>query len=267
MLKLQTLASGSKGNCIYVGSKTTQILLDVGLTLAQVESRMKQATLDPNQITAVLITHEHTDHISGLALFLRKYQNCMLYLHESARDVIPHILYKQKFHDHSRICYFNKPFEIGDININFFDVPHDSEFCFGYTFKSADAKLGIATDLGHVTTEIISAMANSQIVVLESNHDLGKLSANIKYPLKLKRRVAGSHGHLSNTAASLAIYELVKVNVGQIVLAHISEQNNSPTLAYTFIRDFLARKGLQEGTDIFLDVAQQHQIGKLFRIN
>ena len=161
----------------------------------------------------------------------------------------------------------NKAFTISDIKVDFFEVPHDSEFCFGYTFSQGGAKISLATDLGRVDAAILAAMMGSQIVMLESNHDVSKLAANVKYPLILKRRISGSRGHLSNTAASLAAYELARAGVGQIILAHLSEQNNSPTLAYSFVRDFLTRKGLTEGVDIFIDVAAQHQIGRLFEIN
>lgn len=267
MLKLRTLASGSKGNCTYIATETTQILVDVGLSLPQLEARIKAAEIDPHKITAILLTHEHDDHINGLPRFLQKYTNCTIFAHTDAGSVISKYLNKHRFHDLTRMISFGKPFCIGDISINFFEVPHDSDFCFGYTFENDSAKISLATDIGHINPRIIEAMANSQIAVLESNHDLAKLSANVKYPVILKRRISGSHGHLSNTAASLAIYELVKANVGQIILAHLSEQNNSPTLAYTFVRDFLARKGIKEGIDISIDVALQHEIGRLYTIN
>jgi len=266
MLKLQTLASGSKGNCTYIAGDSAEILIDIGLSLPKIEERLDEANIDPNGINAILVTHEHIDHILGLASFLRKFPNCTLYLHADAEDIIMKFLHKNKVHDTQRIQTFNKPFTIGDIKINFFDAPHDSVFNFGYTLKNSSAKVSIVTDIGHITTEIIEAMANSQIVMLESNHDLAKLAANVRYPLVLKRRISGSHGHLSNTAACLAVYELARANVAQIILVHISEQNNSPTLAYNFVCDFLARKGLREGTDISIDVAEQHKIGRLYKI-
>jgi len=267
MLKLRTLASGSKGNCIYIATHETEILVDIGLSLPQIEARLTAAEINPNKIQAILLTHEHIDHIRGLPRMLSKYPNCKVYVHTDAENIVSNYLHKQRFHDDSRIQTFNKPFYIGDININFFEVPHDSKFCFGYTFENENTKASIATDIGHITTDIIQAMANSKIAVIECNHDLAKLSANVKYPVVLKRRVSGSLGHLSNTAASLAIYELAKTNVEQIILAHLSEQNNSPTLAFSFVRDFLARKGLTEGVDISIDVALQDQIGRLYEVN
>lgn len=267
MLKLRTLASGSKGNCTYIATENTEILIDIGLSLPQIEARIKLAEIDPHKITAVLLTHEHDDHIRGLPRFLQKYSNCKLYIHNEAKGIVLKYLHTYRFHESAQIVFFDKPCCIGEINIGFFKVPHDSQFCFGYTFESDSAKVSLATDIGHITTEIIDAMSNSQIAILESNHDLAKLSANIKYPVVLKRRITGSLGHLSNTAACLAIYELAKANVGQIILAHLSEQNNSPTLAFAFVRDFLARKGITEGIDISIDVAAQDRIGRLFQIN
>ena len=213
-----------------------------------------------------MLTHEHDDHIRGLPRILQKYPTTTIYVHSDAKDVVLHYLHKYGFHDAKRIETFDEPFCIGDINVDFFEVPHDSKFCFGYTFENGSTKISLATDIGHMNAGIIKAMENSQIVMLESNHDLAKLAANVKYPVVLKRRISGSLGHLSNTAACLAIYELAKMNVGQIILAHLSEQNNSPTLAYTFVRDFLARKGLVEGVDIAIDVAAQDKIGRLFEI-
>jgi len=267
MLKLQTIASGSKGNCTYVAGEEAEILVDVGLSLPQIEARLGTAGINPDSITGILVTHEHIDHVLGLASFLLKYKNCTLYLHADAESVIIKLLHKNKLHEESRIEIFSKPFKIGDINVNFFPSPHDSAFSFGYTLKNTSAKVSIVTDLGHINSEIIEAMSDSQIVLLESNHDLAKLAANVRYPLVLKRRISGSLGHLSNTAASLAVYELARANVTQIILAHLSEQNNSPTLAYKFVCDFLARKGLREGVDISIDVAQQHEIGKLYTID
>lgn len=234
--------------------------------MPQIEARIKLAEIDPHKITAILLTHEHDDHIRGLAKFLQKYNNCKLFIHTDAKDIVTKYLHTHRFHEFKQII-FDKPYSIGDINIGFFKVPHDSQFCFGYTFESDSAKVSLATDIGHITTEIIDAMSKSQIAILESNHDLAKLSANVKYPVVLKRRITGSLGHLSNTAACLAIYELAKANVGQIILAHLSEQNNSPTLAFSFVCDFLARKGISEGIDISIDVAAQDQIGRLFKIN
>ena len=259
MLKIQTLASGSKGNATYIASNTTHILVDVGLSLPQLLRRMKLANIDPSCINAILITHEHGDHISGLTAFLKRF-NSVIHIHEDTADIFEQI-------PQQKIAYFRERFQIGDIDVDFFSVPHDSQFCFGYTFQNVNAKIAVTTDLGRITPDILNNLKKCQIVMLESNHDTVKLSSNTKYPPHLKRRITSSTGHLSNAATCLAVYELAKCNVQQIILAHLSEQNNSPTLAYGFVRDFLASKGLTEGTDISIDVALQNEISSVFQID
>ena len=237
--------------------------MDIGLSLREATSRLKSVDIDPSIINAVLITHEHGDHIHGIAKFLNKF-NCPIYLHEEAAETFANAIGQFPL---ELLHTFNDVFEIGDITIDFCEVPHDSEFCFGYSFTKNDCKISLATDLGAATPELINLMAGSQIVLLECNHDMLKLQNNVKYPTHLKRRISSNKGHLSNAAASLAIFELAKTGVQQIILAHLSEQNNSPTLAYSFVRDFLYKKGLVEGTDISIDVAEQHRPGRLFQID
>lgn len=259
MLTIQALASGSKGNVTYIGSKTTNILVDVGLSLPDLIKRMQAAEIDPESIDAILITHEHGDHIAGLQAFLKKHKS-KVYLHKDVVKLFANI-------PDSQVETFDSNFKIGDINVSFFNVPHDSNFCFGYSFSCGTAKISLATDLGRITPETIMHMSSSQIVLLESNHCLVKLRQNQKYPAQLKRRITSSNGHLSNAATSLAVYELAKNNVQQVILAHLSEQNNSPNLAYSFVRDFLATKGIIEGKDIAIDVATQNKIGFKYQID
>jgi phosphoribosyl 1,2-cyclic phosphodiesterase len=260
MLKIQTIASGSKGNCTYVASTNAAILVDIGLTAVELLRRLETAKIDPTQITAILVTHEHIDHVRGVMAFQKRF-NTPVYIHEEARGAFCKCVGTP-----ANLKLFTDMFTINDISVDHFNVPHDSQFCFGYTFTSGDKKVSLATDIGHIRPDMLQKMAGSQIVLLECNHDLMALEQNTKYPTHLKRRIAGSRGHLSNAAASMAIYQLAKFNVQQIILAHLSEENNTPNLAFTFVRDFLHRKGLVEGTDISIDVAAQHEIGNLFEI-
>jgi phosphoribosyl 1,2-cyclic phosphodiesterase len=259
MLKIQSLASGSRGNVTYIASETVNILVDLGLSLPQLLRRMQKANINPTEIDAILITHEHTDHIAGLEPFLKKFGGS-LHLHTDTLEIFGNI-------PKDRITCFDKAFKIGDIEIDYFSVPHDSAYCFGYTFRNGEAKISLTTDLGRISDTIIDKMADSQIVLIECNHDLLRLSNNKKYPLFLKRRITSPTGHLSNPASALAIYELAKKNIRQVILAHLSEQNNSPTLAYNFVRSFLEKKGLTEGVDISVDVARQDEISMVFQID
>jgi phosphoribosyl 1,2-cyclic phosphodiesterase len=257
VLNIQTLASGSGGNAIYISSETTAVLVDCGLSVPRLLKRFEKAKIDPKSISAVVITHEHIDHIVGLESFMNRFP-VTLYLHEQVTHLFKNI-------DEQRINTFSTRFNIGDITVDFFSVPHDSKFCFGYSFTSGAEKISIATDLGRVTDEIIECLAGSQIVMLECNHDTLRLNSNKRYPIVLKRRISGSFGHLSNPSCALAVYNLAKRGiVEQVILAHLSEENNSPTLAFNFVKDFLLKNGIVEGRDIFIDVALQDEPGKKF---
>ena len=259
VLKIQTLASGSRGNAVYIASEKTHILVDVGLNLHQLKKRLETAKINPNIIDAVLVTHEHADHVLGLGAFLTKY-NAMLYLHAATRPVFDYI-------NADKVLTFDGSFQIGDITVDFFPVPHDSRFCFGYTFTCGKHKISLATDLGRISDAIIERMNGSQIVMLECNHDIMKLQHNKRYPTVLKQRIMGSHGHLSNPSCALAVYRLAKMGVGQVILAHLSGENNSPALAYSFVRDFLGQRGVIEGRDIYIDVAHQDTPSVLFHLD
>ncbi|MDR1917845.1 MAG: MBL fold metallo-hydrolase, partial [Christensenellaceae bacterium] len=193
MLKVQTLSSGSGGNITLVGSITTNILVDIGLTLPQTLKRLQSAKINPKQIDAILITHEHSDHISGVSAFVKKY-GVKIYCHTKCKKTLTKFLELDDSHFHE----YDDIFTIGDITVNYFVVPHDSTFCFGYTFTVDDTTVGIATDVGKMTPAILSNLALCQLVILECNHDKQKLQCNTKYPYWLKRRIAGGRGHLSN---------------------------------------------------------------------
>jgi len=261
MLKIQTLASGSRGNCTYIASDHANILVDIGLSLAQLGKRLADAQINAESINGIFITHEHGDHVRGVLPFMKKFKNAKLYLHEDACDCF---LSKIGRVDSERICTYNAPVDIEDLHVDYFEVCHDSEYCYGYTFKNKDAKISLTTDLGRIDDEILHKMAGSQIVMIESNHDSAKLACNTKYPYWLKKRISSGYGHLSNSACGIACYKLKQLGVEQIILAHLSQDNNSPTLAYNVIKDFLAAKGVIEGEDISIDVATQDCIGRCF---
>ena len=263
MLKIQTLASGSRGNSTYVCSERARILVDVGLPLPQMLKRLDVAGIAPESVGAILVTHEHSDHIAGVGAFSLRF-GTKIYVHATAKKCLETKLKPCPFEN---IEVFSEPFMVEDISVDFFKLPHDSQFCFGYTFESSGCKFSLATDLGFVRDEVFEKMNGSQIVLLESNHDTQKLELNQKYPSWLKRRIAGTKGHLSNTSAGAAALRLYSLGVKQVILGHLSEENNSPTLAYRAVRDFLHQRGVTEGTDIHIDVASQHQVGHPYQID
>ena len=226
----------------------------MGLSFPAMLKRLASAGIEPESINAILITHEHSDHIAGVAKFCTRFQTTV-YVHESAKE---HFMRAAKTMPPHLVETFDEEFTIGNIGVDFFPLPHDSCFCFGYTLTSGDSKFSLATDLGCMRDEIYEKMQGSQIVLLECNHDMTKLSLNKKYPDWLKRRIASRTGHLCNHSAGVAAAKLFEMGTQRVILGHLSEENNSPTLAYKVVRDFCDK--------INITVADQHIVGELYEI-
>lgn len=260
-MKIVTLGSGSKGNCTLIASDSTYILIDAGLPLGEIEAKLISLGVNPQKINGILITHEHSDHIKSVGLFSKKYKT----------PVFAHVLEWKILRTKLDICedlqgqFGDSDFYIGDLTISNFKLSHDANLCVGYSVYNNGAKFSIATDLGCCPPEIIEKLKGSNIVILEANHDETLLANNPKYPVLLKRRILSSKGHLSNKTTAEVISQLVG-GTNQIILGHLSEENNNPNLAYNSIKTFLAQKGIIEGKNIFIDVATQHKMGNIFEI-
>ena len=262
-MKTISLASGSKGNCIYVESKGAKILVDLGLTVTAACERLAQISVKPQEITAIFITHEHIDHCLGVGAFARKYKT-KVYVHTSG---YPYVIKKLgKFPPEQIVTFVNSEFYLEDLTITPFVLPHDSNFCVGYSFKSGKHKVSIATDLGFMSEKTLKNLSCSDVLYIESNHDEKMLLNNPKYSASLKTRILSNRGHLSNIACGKALVELVKSGVKQVVLSHLSEENNTPGLAYNTVKKVLASCGIVEGENVYVDVATQGKIGTLFEI-
>jgi len=221
---------------------------------------MKDANIEPLSVKAIVITHEHSDHIKGVAQFAGKFR-CPVFIHKAAVKCFQHVGQIPM----QLIQTFDDSFDVDDIRISFFPLPHDSEFCFGYSFQNAGAKISVATDLGSLPADAMNHMRGSQIVMIESNYDPIRLRASVKYPAWLKRRVRDTH--LSNNACCECVEELSKDGLQQVILAHTSQENNSPTLAYSCMCEFLQKRGIIEGEDIFVDVAEQDKVSIMFQVD
>lgn len=249
-MKICNLSSGSDGNLTYIESSSAKLLVDIGLSCKETETRLKLLGVEPCQIDAILITHEHNDHIKGLEVFAKKHKTAV-FVHEMG--YIP-LLNKLKCNLNFQIFYdFN--FEIKDITVSTVPLPHDVKRCTGYSFKENENKISIITDLGHTTSEILQNLAGSSLVFLEANHDKQMLMENCNYPVALKHRILGMKGHLSNQDCAEAIVRLVQTGCKQIVLSHLSTENNSPEFAYEYITNYLKQCGIIEGKNIRIDVA------------
>lgn len=249
-MKVCNLSSGSDGNATYIESSTTKILVDAGLSCKELENRLALLGASGHDISAILITHEHTDHIKGVDVFANRY-NTKVFVHKDGFAPLLRKLRKPL----DVITFDDNPFMIADLKILPVEVPHDVERCTGYVIEENKKKISIFTDLGYTTPEILQNLYGSHLVFLEANHDPDTLKANPRYPIYLKNRILGNQGHLSNLACANAILELAKNGCKQFVLSHLSTENNSPSLAYDFITSILCDNGIVEGRHIRIDIA------------
>ena len=235
-MRLITFASGSTGNCALV-SAGGHILIDAGISLRRIRAGLSLSGLTPEDVSGVLITHEHSDHISGLAMLV-KYHRIPVYAPAVVagflRGSIPGI------DACLREIEPDEAFSLGDMNIRAFPTPHDARQSVGYRVESG-AVFGFATDTGCVTDEIVSGLCGSDAAVIEANHDVDMLLTG-PYPAYLKRRVLSERGHLSNEDSATLALRLVESGTRTIVLGHLSRENNTPSLACRTVRDTLGER-------------------------
>ena len=254
------LASGSDGNITYIEDEDKKIILDMGLSCSETVSRLEKIGVKPDEITAILISHEHSDHIKGVDVFASKYQT-PVFAHQKVWQGLEYKLKKVKIENRK---IFEGEFQFEELIVTPVQVPHDVS-CYGFSFSKGENKISVLTDLGHINDRILNSVKGSQLVYLEANYDRDMLMQGTKYPLTLKRRIDGPNGHLSNVASAQAVEFLAKTGTRQIVLSHLSKENNSPRLAYCSICDIIKNKGIIEGENIRIDVATPN-IGAFFRL-
>jgi len=234
MLKILPLFSSSKGNCTYVESEKTALLIDIGISCKRLIASFDENKINPNSIEAILITHEHSDHIKGIKTFANKY-SIPVYATEKTWTKLSSIeisssLKKTFSHDNN--------FIIGDIVVSPFKIPHDAIDPSGFSFYSDEQKITVATDLGHINEYLLSKMIKSNSILLESNHDIEMLKAG-PYPYQLKQRILGNYGHLSNSLTAKTVGYLIKNGTKNFILGHLSEDNNFPELALETVKSNL----------------------------
>ena len=251
-MRVCNLSSGSDGNLTYIETLNAKILLDAGLSASEITKRLALLRVTPEEIDAILITHEHCDHIKGLDVFASKYHT-KVYVHNKGLWALKS---KLKKCDQIQFMPFDDmDFYIKDLLVTNFPLSHDSEYCSGYSFKEKTKKVSILTDLGYTNNEILSKIAGSVLVYIEANHDIDMLKNNPSYPLVLKQRILGKRGHLSNVACAEAVEYLARTCTKQVMLAHLSRENNTPELAYGTVCAYLKEHGIEEGKNIKIATA------------
>lgn len=234
MLQLSVLASGSSGNALLVRGESTSILIDAGISARQLESRLLTLGVTLENLAGILITHEHGDHTRGLKVLCSK-KRIPVFTNPLTADSLRKIAIDTDW----RLFNSGSPFEIGELRIQSFSVPHDAADPVGFVISNANLSLGILTDLGYATRQIIHAVRGVGALVIETNHDETLLQNDTKRPWSVKQRILSRHGHLSNQAAAKLVAEIATKNLRHILLAHLSEDCNTPDLACETIRQNL----------------------------
>jgi len=260
MARFCTLFSGSSGNCTYIGGAAGGILIDAGSNAKQIRLALETAGIPLDSIKAIFVTHEHTDHISGLRVFAAR-EKTAVYCSAGTLSALEDSNAWTGNVNAGVIDYGG--IETAGMLITPFYTAHDCRQSNGYVIKTADGRrIAVATDLGHVGGEVRGALRGCDLVMLESNHDVGMLR-NGGYPYHLKRRIMSSTGHLSNEACAAELPELVRSGTTRIVLAHLSRENNHPDLALQESRYTLQQSGMTEDIDYIIRVAPRTSPDKM----
>lgn len=241
-MKLCSIASGSSGNCVFVGSEQTNLLVDVGLSAKRIENGLNRIDIHPDTIQGILITHEHSDHVSGLGVMSRRYHIPIYATYETVMAIRRIKSLGEMSDELFNYIEADKEFMINDIRVEPFSTSHDAVDPVCYTMDIDGEKIGIATDLGKYDDYIISKLKGSDLLMIEANHDINMLMVG-KYPYFLKQRILGERGHLSNDSSADLISKLIDKKKQQIILAHLSKDNNYDELAYETVLCELSRLG------------------------
>lgn len=258
MARFCPLFSGSSGNSFYIGSSEEGILVDAGRSAKQLDAMLDGCGISASAVKAVFVTHEHSDHVSGLRVFASRHK-IPVYASSGTLEALrtSGCIDDQKFRSH---VISEGGTECAGITVHPFHVSHDSAECIGYRIQTRDGRtISLSTDLGYMTQEVRDSLSGADMVVLESNHDVGMLQ-NGPYPYVLKRRILSQTGHLSNVDCAAELCDFLQKGTTRIVLAHLSTENNTPELALQTSLCSLQLSGYKQGRDFELEVAPRENI-------
>ncbi len=258
-----SLASGSSGNSIYVGSSQTSLLVDAGINCKGICSALSGRGVDPTELSGILITHEHSDHVKGLDVFVKRY-GTPVYMNEATWLRVRKNLKYADLLD-IRLIESDSRFTIGDIEVKSFRTPHDAVESMGFRLDTGKHVVSVFTDLGRAAESVLSKVSGSELIYIEANYDPEMLAGG-PYPWVLKERIRGGLGHLSNLECGEAMLELLKKGTTRFVLSHLSEHNNYPELAELTISRYLDAAGARQGSDYQMHVAPRYTPGELISL-
>lgn len=265
-MRMCSIASGSSGNCIYVGSDNSHLLIDTGISKKRIEEGLNKLEIKGDELDGILITHEHSDHIKGLGVFSRKYEipiyatpGTIAGIKESSSlGKMPEGLLHPIKADH--------PFRLGELDVHPFAISHDANEPSGYRFEQDGKKIAVATDLGKYDEYTVENLKDLNAVLLESNHDIHMLEVG-PYPYYLKQRVLGDRGHLSNELSGRLLCDILHNNLRSVLLGHLSKENNYEELAYETVKlEVTLGQNPYKGDDIPIAVAKRDQVSAVIEV-
>ena len=254
-MKTCVLASGSKGNCTFVSSLSTNILIDLGTSCLYAEKKLKEINVDPSSINAIILTHTHVDHTSGIKIFMKKYP-VKLYLTKKMLNELNALFPVDNYQ------IIEDDFQIQDITVKIIKTSHDTEDSNGYILESENKSVVYVTDTGYLNKKGLDRLKNRTVYVFESNHDV-KMLMEGHYPYHIKQRILGDRGHLSNVDSAYYLSKIIGKDTKKIYLAHISQDNNTPLLALQTVKQKLKEENIPFDN---IDIATQNERTELLEV-
>ncbi len=262
-MKFCPIASGSSGNSLYIGTEYTNILIDAGLSGKRIKTGLDELNVDGRDIDAIFITHEHKDHIKGAGILSRRY-DIPIYATfgtwEGMKEEIGAVAPKN-----IKYVYDGENCVINDICVRPFEISHDAAEPVGFNIFAQDHKISVATDMGHVSERVKECIADSEILLLEANHDVQMLKKG-PYPWYLKQRILGDKGHISNEAAGNVLCEIMSGILKYVYLGHLSEENNIPYLAFETVEEILKKSNIKLGGALKMDLASRYSNSRVIEL-
>jgi phosphoribosyl 1,2-cyclic phosphodiesterase len=258
------LYSGSSGNSLFVGADNTRILIDAGLSGRTISDGLGSIGILPETLDAILVTHEHSDHIKGIGILSRRY-HIPVYANARTWDAMGQQVGEISF-GLKRIFETGVSFYIKSLEIQPFTIPHDAAEPVGYRIFYGGHSIATATDVGYMTGNLLANLSGADLILLESNHDPEMLRNNAHYSAQLKTRILGKHGHLSNADCAEALVKLYSTGVRHVILGHLSKENNTPELALHTVCEGVSGAGISLNEEMYIDLAWRDHVGEVYVI-
>lgn len=254
-----SLGSGSSGNVSFVQAGDTRLLVDAGLSGKAITEALKEIEVLPEMLNGILVTHEHIDHIKGVGILSRKY-HIPVYANEATWEKMYTVVGEIQ-PGLRRVFQSEEDFYIGDMGVLPFHISHDAAEPVAYKLFGGRCSIAVATDMGKVSKKNLNFLSQTDLVLLESNHDPDMLWQNDRYSAALKRRISGDRGHLSNRSCAETLLKLYETGVHHALLGHLSQDNNTPELALHTVKEILTQNGLDTQTEMQLDMTWRNRVG------